>query len=83
MKSIMISTALNLSKAIKERDLKNMSTKQPIDFILKFEEIFQKTLFYNFENIYQTPQGAGNPLFHFLRENHCENFASFLELYER
>ena len=83
MKSIMISTALNLSKAIRDRDMKNQLTKQPFDFLLKLDEIFQKTLYFNFQTYYQTANETGNPLLYFLRENNCENFASFLELFER
>lgn len=83
MKSIMISTAMNLSKAIKDRDDKNEEMQEPFNFRLKYQTLFKNILHYDYNTVYQIHSAATNPLLKFLRENNCQNFAAFLETYDK
>ena len=83
MKSIMVSTAMNLSKAMKDRDDKNEELNEPFNFRLKYQTLFKNIFYYDYNTVYQIRHAGANPLLKFLRENNCHNFASFLETYDK
>ena len=79
----MISTGMSLPKAIQDRDQKNSQIRTPTDFFLKYDSLFQDVLGFDFNTVLQLDYVASNPLIRFLRENGCNNLASFLETYEK
>jgi len=79
----MVSTAMNLSKAMKDRDDKNEELNEPFNFRLKYQTLFKNIFYYDYNTVYQIHHTGANPLLKFLRENNCQNFASFLETYDK
>lgn len=74
---------MSLPKAIQDREQKNAQTRTPADFFLKYENLFQDVLGYDFNAVLQLDYTTSNPLIRFLRENDCKNLATFLETYEK
>ena len=75
--SIMITTALNLSQAIKQRKARACCAHSS----LNFNSLFENILAFDFStSVPSSTNHDTNPLIKYLREKGYNNFSSFLEL---
>jgi len=75
----MITTALNLPNAVAERDKEAGN----LSFKLNYHTLLKRIIAYDFSFAFPDQQGNTNPLIRYMRENGCENIASFLEIYNK
>jgi len=77
--SIMVTTALNLPEATRQRKVNKDDEGQ----LLSYEHLLHSILIYDFSSIPMNTDQDRNPLIRFLKEEGFLSFASFLEIFSR
>lgn len=75
----MVTTALNFSKAIEERDSRTLNNLNA----LKYEELYQAILDCDFKFAAPSAEENYNPFILYLHENGYQNFISFFQQIRR